>query len=76
MNVAWSDQANQDFRQQTKWLNINRGQAAVTRYFGEVTTALDKLEKSEYAEYRLVDEPTNTRKLSERTNRLVLSHRK
>lgn len=63
MNVRWTDQANTTFRNQSKWLRKIRGEAAVTRYFEEVAQALEKLEKSEIIEYKLVDDTTGTRKL-------------
>lgn len=56
LTIEWSDRANQDFRRQAKWLATNRGEPAVTRYFEDVTAALDKLAKSAGIEYQFVDE--------------------
>lgn len=63
MTIKWSDRANQDFRRQANWLAANRGEPAVTRYFEDVTAALDKLAKSAGIEYQLVDEPASIRKV-------------
>ncbi|WP_375417222.1 hypothetical protein [uncultured Hymenobacter sp.] len=51
MEVRWTDKATATFRQRSKWLRKHRGEAAMTRYFGEVTAALEKLEKSDRVEY-------------------------
>lgn len=63
MTIKWSDRANQDFRQQAKWLAANRDEPAVTRYFEEVTAALNKLANSARIECQLVDESANIRKV-------------
>ena len=54
MNVIWSARANQEFTKQTQWLERNRGNKAVLKYFEEVETAIKRISAPDFVLYRAV----------------------